>query len=146
VSFTFRPGTGILAFTPEIADASLDGSGEGQVYSTQVGRSHRVGNRILFNLRVIITDIGTLNTGQQTRVVGLPYTAKNVSNAYGAVAVGSGFSLGLTSGETTVSGIISPNTAYVGLYAWANPAGSTSFNIGELTAGGDLIISGQYEI
>lgn len=132
-------------WTPEIADDSLDGSGEGQAYLRQVGRWTKTGNRVLFNCRVAISDLGTLTTTQQARVVGLPYNSVNITESEASIYVGFAALLSITAGHS-VTGNIPVNGNYIDLRLWDATGGVTALLISELSVDGDLIISGQYEI
>ena len=132
-------------FTPGIGDASLDGSGEGQTYSIQVGRYTKIGHRLFFQLRVAISDLGTLTTSEQCRVTGLPFTSKNVTNALSSCDVSIGSGLAITAGHK-VSANISPNVAFINMQLWDATTGNTALLLSELTADGGLVISGHYEV
>ena len=135
-----------LNFIPGIADDTLNGSSEGQAYSVQVGSSTQVGNRIFFSLRVSISDLGTLNTGQSARVVGLPKTSLSTSNSNSAVSVGPSSSFGLPNASESLTGQVVPNAAYIALHTWDGAGGTTALLISELTVDANIIISGFYEI
>jgi hypothetical protein len=132
-------------FTPAIADDNLDGSGEGQSYSIQNGFYTKIGNRVFFNFQVTITDLGTLTTGQQAKVVGLPFTSSSASNSDSTISVGFADSLNITANQA-VTGIIAPNVAHINLYLWDAAAGTTAMTLAELSAGGRLIVSGHYRV
>jgi len=133
------------SWTPEIADDSLDGSGEGQAYANQLGRYTKIGNLVTFFGRVKITDLGTLTTTQSCRIVGLPFTSENTANLFGNLQAGFGGSLAIAAG-TSVSGYVAPNVAYSALQMWDFAGGATSAPISEISVGGELIFSGQYRV
>lgn len=143
---TFTAASVNSTFTPGIADNSLDGSGEGQSYSIQIGRYSKVGNRVFFHLHVRITDLGTLTSNQIARVVGLPFIAKSLTNSHPAVSVGYGDSLALPNASESVTGYVEEGTTHIILNTWDSVTGVTNLLISELSAGGQLIISGQYEL
>lgn len=133
-------------FTPGIADDSLDGSGEGQAYTRQVGRWTKIGNRILFDLHVLISDLGTLTTSQRVRIVGFPYPANSITNSQSSVYVGFATSLALPNATEVVTGTINPDTDHIRLNKWSATTGTTILLISELSVGAQINISGHYEI
>lgn len=133
-------------FTPGIADNSLDGSGESQTYSVQVGRYALIGEWCFFNLRFLITSLGTLTTANQVRVVGLPFTSNSLSNSQAAVYVGRATSLALPTADQSVSGDIVLNSTNIELYIWDATGGQTTFLLSELSAGAGVILGGMYRV
>ena len=133
------------SFTPSIADASLDGTGEGQTYNVQVGRYTKVGNQVTFSLYVDITSLGTLTTTEGVSIMGLPFTSANVSNLMSAITVGWGASLALPGGYT-VTGYVANNVAHITVNLWDAADAPSVLLISELSAGGTLIVSGHYRV
>uniref|UniRef100_A0A6M3L3N2 Putative tail protein n=1 Tax=viral metagenome TaxID=1070528 RepID=A0A6M3L3N2_9ZZZZ len=132
-------------FTPAIGDASLDGSGEGQSYGAQVGRYTKVGNRVFFHCRVAITNLGSLTTSDGARLVGLPFTSNATANSQAALCVGYGNSLAITAGYA-MTGFVAANTTHVEIYLWDATTGPTVLSISELSAGGEFMMAGHYEV
>ncbi len=133
-------------FIPGLADNSLDGSGEGQGYSVQVGRYVKIGRIVHFQLHLDVSDLGTLSTGQGANVVGLPFTAANISNSFAPVYVGFANSLAMSVLGMVVTGYVSPDTAHIILKLWDATGGVTDLLISEYSAGGALVIGGSYEV
>lgn len=132
-------------FTSEIGDDTLDGSGESQVYGFQLGRYTKVGNRCYFMVRVSTTSIGSLTAGNRVRILGLPFTSKNVGSVAQAIAVGTAGGISVTAGYV-MAGTIDANTTYVGLLLWDAATGPTIFLVSEWTADGSAVIAGHYEV
>tara|TARA_Y100000310_G_scaffold337943_1_gene426293 strand:- start:1082 stop:1768 length:687 start_codon:yes stop_codon:yes gene_type:complete len=131
-------------FTPSLADSSLDGSGEGQSYSTQAGYYTKIGNVVLFYISLTITSLGTLTVGQGARIMGLPFTIQNVSNMVSAINVGVATSLAKPNASETMTGALAANTAYITLNNWDIVEGTSAFLVSEFSAGGQVNISGHY--
>ena len=131
-------------FTPVLLDNSND-TGEGQVYSKQVGRFTRIGNRCFFDIRIRTTDIGTLTGGDQAKVGGLPFPAKNVTDYNASVSCGLAqlITLGAVS---TIVGRISANESEIRLGKFDSVNGTSNMTITEWTTTGDIAVSGSYEI
>ena len=134
------------SFTPAIADDSLDGSGEGQVHTTQVGRYTKIGNQVYFQIYIVTTGIGTLTAGQTVRIVGLPFTSSSVFNLYAAVYVGFAYGLALPTASESVTGFVGNNATNLGLYNWDATAGPSSLLISEWSATGQMILNGHYQV
>lgn len=134
------------SWTPTLADSSLDGTGEGQAYTTQVGTYTRIANRVWIECTLEISDLGTLTTSQSAQIMGLPYTARTLTNYFASVYVGDGDSLAITTAGQTVTGNIASNTAYISLNVWDSTAGASFMTIAEVSAGGHLRVSGTYLI
>jgi len=134
------------SFTPSIGDDGLDGSGEAQGYTTQVGRFQRVGSWCHFQIDLLIADLGTMTGANVCRLLGLPFTARNTAG-FNVPCVVDSASLALASAADSVVGVILPNTTRMefGIYTLATGS-SSRMTITELSAGADLKISGSYEI
>ena len=132
-------------FTPEIADDNLDGSGESQAYTTQIGRYTKIGNRVSFTINMQTSSVGCLTTSESARIVGLPFTALNLANNQTAFAAGFGDLFALTAGYN-VGGEIQSNNNYMFLRVWDATTGATNLLISEWSADGAIRISGVYEI
>ena len=131
------------SFTPGIADDDLDPSGEGQTYHGQVGRYTKVGNRVMYSANVRINSLGTLNTGQQVRITGLPFTSNNTSgNEAGGFCTGGGDVA--YPAAVTPFGRILRNEAYIRVYLWDSTSGPTGLTIAELSTGGECYVTGSY--
>lgn len=130
-------------WTPAIADDSLDGSGEGQTYSVQVGQYVKIGGRLFIDGRVLITSLGTLTTSQACRIVGLPFTVGG--GTAGSMAFGECTSLAIP-GNANISGQAQVGTTQISCFLWDSTAGVTNLLISELSAGGELHFSGAYDV
>jgi len=93
-------------FTPVAQGSSTAGTA---TYSTQTGQYTRIGNRVLFNLRIIYT--GGTGTGNM-RVGGLPFT----SNSAMAGAVVSIYAENLAGTALYIfAGLVASNATYIGI-------------------------------
>jgi len=130
-------------WTPIVADNSL--SDEGATYSTQVGRYTKVGNICHVSCRLVLTGLGTLTGGQQTSVIGLPYTCKNVSGYIANGAIWGGAWSGPTAGQNGATRL-DANTAYVQLLVHDAAGGTTGLTCTELSASGIVNFQITYEV
>ncbi len=132
-------------FTPTISDNSLDGTGECQVYSIQVGRYTKIGHRVFIQAQVTITDLGSLDICQGAHLTGLPFTALNVSNSESSISIGRAGSLNVTAGHP-ISGDVQTNSTEILVRLWDSTAGVTTLTITELSIGANIFYSGSYEV
>lgn len=132
-------------WTPAIADTTLDGSGEGQTYTNQVGRYTKIGNRVYLNGRLNISSLGCLSTCEQAFIVGFPFTSKNTANAWSSLHIGRAAGLSITAGQV-VTGLIKHNVAYSELRLWDGTGGTSDLLLSAVTADADFSFSAQYEV
>ena len=130
-------------FTPTIVDQSLDD--EDQVHNIQVARYTKIGNRVFFQLRLRLSDLGSMTTTDAATIIGLPFTSVNVSSATSAVNVGSATSLAVTAGQS-MTGYINPNSVNIEVRLWDDVGGVSALLISELSVTAKLTISGHYEV
>ena len=131
-------------FTPELWDSSNSGA-EGQTYSVQAGRYTKIGDRVFFNLRIVVTGLGTLTAGDSARIGGLPFTANATANTQSGGAVLNGGGLNITAGYN-ITTYADTGTNYLLLPIWDSATGTTLATVGEISASGSLIISGHYGV
>lgn len=132
------------SFTPTLMDTSLDGSGEGQVYSSQIGNYTRIGNVVFYRILMVCSNQGCLTVGDQVHIGGLPFTSAGSSQST-AQSIGFASSLAITAGET-VTGTIFPSNSFIRCSMWDVVTGTSSMTITELSVSGRLDISGFYPI
>jgi len=133
-------------FTPTVGDNSLDGTGEGQLYDDQVGRYTKIGNRVFINVSLRTSTLSALTLTEQSRILGLPFTAANPSGgADHSVVVGFAGGISIVAGENIVGRII-PNTAYISMQDWSTSASVSTFLLSQWTSVGDIRLSGVYEV
>ncbi len=132
-------------FIPTIADASLNGTNEGQAYNIQVGRYTKIGNRVFISLSIRITDIGSLTTTEQASILGLPFVSNTTTNNQHALAIGTAGSLNITANQSPAA-TISENFNRISLNLYDDAGGATILTIAELSDGGFVRLSGVYEV
>lgn len=134
------------SWTPGIADNNLNGTNEGQAYTTALGRYTKVGNLVLATFNVDISDLGTLNTAEQARVVGLPFVSANIAGLESGVAIGRGSSLGLANAGEVLALAQQANSSQMDCLVWTATTGTTTFTITLLSVGGQISGSVVYRI
>jgi hypothetical protein len=130
-------------WTPQICDESLDGSGEGQVYSLQLGTYTKLGRVVTIDFSVTISNLGTLTTSQNARVLGLPFTSKNLGD-YSATASMSQLSSAAITALSSPTGQINSNSTNMQIFQFDQTTGSGIITIAQLSAGGSVRASGRY--
>ena len=78
------------------------------------------------------------------KLTGLPFTAANAPNAYGAVLFGYGAGLSITAG-TNLAGYVEGNSTLIELRTWDATTGTTPLQHGELSTG-EFIFSATYYV
>ena len=151
---TQNPSTGVNVlddyeegtFTPGIADLSLDGSGEGQTYAVQAGNYTKIGNRVFFSLALAISSLGTLTTSQAAAITGLPFTSSSTANSDSSVSIGLGLLLAIPNAGEAVTGRVRTNSTHIELRLWDGTLGTTNMTVAEVSADGQLMASGHYQV
>lgn len=130
-------------FTPTVHDGDLND--KSQAYNIQLGRYTRVGNLVYINLNVRLTSLGTLTTSSGAFIAGLPFTSVNTATQRTPFYPGACAGLSITAGQSVI-GQMENNAAYMGLYLWDGTAGVSSLLISEVSADGQIILSGSYQV
>lgn len=127
-------------FSPTLMDDSLS-SLEGQLYSIRNGYYTKTGNRITFDIRMAMTNLGTVTQSNQLKIGDLPFT----SNGSDQSSAHAGFvtNISVTAG-VSIAGYIEAGTSYIKMMRHSETTGTDPFLISEFTASGDIIISGSY--
>lgn len=128
--------------TPTIQDNS-ESDAEGQTYSNQYCHYSKIGEMVFFVIRINVTSLGTLDTGQQVYVAGLPF-APNQENFGGPVYWASDFNIAVADRTVMWSMFDSLTGQTLRLYEWANTTSTTWLLLSELSGDGELAISGWY--
>jgi hypothetical protein len=128
-------------FTPTIQDSTLS-NGESQTYTTQTGTYIRIGDIVWIWINVIVNSLGTLTTTEEAKIADLPFACRTST---GTVSVGYASSLAITAGNA-VTGFIDVGTSYIRLWKWSGTGGPSALTVAELSAGGQILLSGFYRV
>ncbi len=133
-------------FTPTLQDGSFSDA-EGQTYSAQTGSYTKIGNRVFFEILLIMTGLGTLTTGDQAAIGNLPFVSLSTGARHYPTLVG-GLSNGLTLAVAgiSVSGVVFNGASHVRLYEWDATGGQTTLTVAAVSASGRLTLSGHYVV
>jgi len=128
-----------------LMDTSSDSTGEGQTYGSRGGAFTRIGNQVLFNLIIVVNGTGTLSTGDQALISGLPYNAStSVTDQFTPVFIASATGLTLGAADRVVTGVIVED--HINLELWDSSAGTTPLLIQECSSSFEMQISGHYRV
>jgi len=116
--------------------ATLTGSGY------NVGRYFKTGNKVYVQGFLDVQAIG--DCSGNLKLTGLPFTAANAPNAYGAVLFGYGAGLSITAG-TNLAGYVEGNNTLIELRTWDATTGTTALQHSELSTG-EFIFSATYYV
>lgn len=117
--------------------------GESQTYSTQYGRYQKIGQRVNVAGRIVLSSLGTLTGGQAAVVAGLPFTSGSTN--FSSLTFGYAAGLAITA-LASPGGLIGTSTATIDLYVFSGAAGAVPMTVDNLSADGDIIFVGSYEI
>lgn len=125
-------------FTPYVA---FGGGTTGITYSAQHGNYTIIGNRLFFDIRIILTSKGT-STGSIT-IKGLPYNTKNDSTYRVSPSVGYMDAVKYTG---TVLSWMTYNSTQINIVQMTEAGATTALTHANCTAGSFINISGNYDI
>lgn len=96
-------------FTPTMGGDSNAGT---QTYAVQVGNYTRIGNRVYFNLRIVLTAKDVATSGNLI-IGGLPYPNNATSHTFSSFAVGNAGAIALSGLYTQLEAHIEPALSYL---------------------------------
>ena len=129
-------------FTPTIAGATTAGV---QTYVVQTGFYTRIGNRVYFNLRIVLSAKNVATSGSLI-IAGLPFTSNITASNFSPVAVSNVGLITLTALYNQVSAQIENNSAFMYL---GQIGSGQSFSYLQATAFTDttrIAVSGHYAV
>lgn len=130
-------------WTPKLVDASNNES-ESQTYNAATyGRYTKIGRTVFINGYLFMSSLGTLTGGDRANITGLPFNC--VASKNYPVHFGFGNGLDITAG-TTIAGYVNQNSAKIALTKWDSILGTNEMLIEDITADGELVFSGFYEV
>lgn len=109
----------------------------------QLGRYTRIGNRVLINCRLQMSDLGSYSGN--ALITGLPFTSDATVNNFHAGAIDAA-DLAVSSGKLRFSCNIQPNATIIYLYENVSAGARTQLPWANVEAGTELFISFQYMI
>ena len=132
-------------FTPILHDWSFDGNEA--THTSQVGRYQKIGRFVYFWGTIHWSSIGTLATGSQGLIGGLPYTCMTGTNYNASVYIGHAYGLGLPSAGDSPCATINAGTAYMSFHVWSITSGAQSCNFSQWgpNPAANFAFSGMYE-
>ena len=133
-------------WTAQLWDNS-NGAGESVAYEAngQIGFYQRIGNRVFYNFRIYLSDLGTLTTSQNAKIGGLPFqqNATTASNSGGSTT----YIYGLNSGAATnIMMMVEPGGA-AALTLYQSSAGNAdAVLVSEVSSDGLIQGAGHYMV
>jgi hypothetical protein len=129
-------------FTPTIGGDSVAGT---QTYLVQVGRYTRIGNRVNFNLRIVLSAKDAATAGNLI-IAGLPFTSNATTNNFHALSVGNAGLFTLTALYTQLEAHMEPNLNYFYLGQIGSGVAYSYLQAAAFAATSRISVSGQYMI
>lgn len=137
-SANITPGTGVLTlFTPSL---TFGGGSTGITYSGQIGTYMRVGNLLLFSIRIILSNKGS-STGSAV-LTGLPFTINATAQAYTFPFVGET----ITYAAGHLACVSVNNTSTINLYTQTTATILTPLADTNFANNSGLYVTGSYPI
>lgn len=119
-----------------------DGTNSDATYSIQEGFYTKIGDRVLFDGRIVISSLGTISGN--LFIEGLPYnSASGGLNVVGGMSITRAAGLAITSG-TSVCGYVNGNSDRIVLQNFDATTGTTALQASEFSATGDILFHGAY--
>ena len=131
-------------FSPLLYDTDL--SDKSQAGDQRVGSYTKVGNRVIISLHLRMSSLGSLTTGSNALIGGLPFTSANTSLLYHSLAPSNtdGFD-SMTAGYGILPSIYENNN-YVTLRVNDVASGSSGMTVAEFSANGNITLTGSYNV
>lgn len=129
-------------WTPTIAGDSVAGT---QTYLVQVGRYTKVGNRVYFNARIVLSAKDAATAGN-IMVSGLPFTPNSTSSDFHAVAVGNAGLITLTALYTQLEAHIEPNLTNIYLGQIGSGLAYSYLQAAAIANTTRITVSGHYDV
>lgn len=125
-------------FTPTLVSSG----GGTPTYTSQTGRYTKIGNKVFFIIRIILTDLGTLAAGDLT-IAGLPFTTESSSNN---IPVYITQCAGLAASAVDMTAGASGNGATTIILSRYTAGTNPLLTLADITASARFTISGTYEV
>jgi hypothetical protein len=129
-------------FTPTIGGDSVAGA---QTYNTQVGFYTRIGNRVEFNLRIVLTAKDAATAGNLI-IGGLPFTSDNTVSNFHALAVGNAGFFTLTALYTQLEAHMERGVNFLYLGQIGSGVAYSYLQAAAFAANSRINISGHYMV
>jgi hypothetical protein len=138
--FDFEMGT----WDPVLWD-DTNSSGEGQSYDKNIGTYQKIGRFVYYYFSIEVTSLGSLTGSNVARLGGLPFPARNSSDAAPSFSPEVRNMLLGTAGFNPVI-YAQDGTSRIGLRLNDATSGSTNMLISEWGANGDMRAAGFYDV
>lgn len=131
------------SFIPILADTNL--ADEGATYSTNIGYYTKIGNRVYFNLTMVVTGLGTLTGGSSAFILNLPYSSRLASGNTSSCVVSNVSGIAM-SAAGVMGASVGANFTYIALRKTlaTSTTGDVAMTVTEVSATGSFVISGSY--
>ena len=128
------------AFTPTIGGSTVAGV---QTYVAQVGRYTRIGNRVYFNLRIVLSAKDAATAGDLI-IAGLPFASNATASTFSSFAVGNAGFITLPASYTQLEAHIEPNATLFYLGAIGSNVAYSYLQATAFAANTRISVSGTY--
>ena len=129
-------------FTPTIGGDSVAGT---QTYIVQVGRYTRIGNRVNFNLRIVLSAKDAATAGNLI-IGGLPFASNSTAHTFNSFAIGNAGLFTLSVLYTQLEAHIEPNLSYFYLGQIGSGQAYSYLQASAFAATSRIVVTGTYLI
>ena len=91
------------------------------------------------------TDLGTLATGSQSKIEGLPFLGTAGTGLNQSIDCSYAYGLNTTSGSQVTTGMVNANTQYIIMHKWSHYSGVQPLNFAHVSDEGSIVLGGFYE-
>ena len=136
-AITYEQGT----WTPSIQD---DDSAFG--HGTQLGFYTRIGNRVFCNAHCVLNSVSGITVGNNSRILGLPFTSSSVASSEGGGSVYFGDGLGLDTASQNLVISADNDAARCRVQVWRVTTGTSILQCANFTDDANVRFEFQYMI
>ena len=131
-------------FTPALTDSS--GVERQHSGSGKFGHYTKIGNRVFFNLRVVIVGAGSATGSSLAQIRGLPFVCDSTANSETGFPIGYAAAMSITATASLIGLSDANGNSHMYIKIWDTSGGTTNATLNQLTTDATLNVAGQYEV
>ena len=131
-------------FSPLLYDT--DRSDKSQAGDQRLGSYTKVGNRVMLSLHLRMSSLGSLTTGSNAIIGGLPFTSINTGSLYHTMAPSNTDNFDNVDAGFSVEASVYENNDYVTLRLNDVDNGSSGMTVAEFSSNGNITLTGSYTV
>tara|TARA_R110002020_G_scaffold324113_1_gene539905 strand:- start:412 stop:1227 length:816 start_codon:yes stop_codon:yes gene_type:complete len=131
-------------FSPLLYDT--DRSDKSQAGDQRLGSYTKIGNRVMLSLHLRMSSLGSLTTGSNAIIGGLPFTSINTGSLYHTMAPSNTDNFDNVDAGFSVEASVYENNDYVTLRLNDVANGSSGMTVAEFSSNGNITLTGSYNV